>query len=123
MSNILLVEADKLLGDITSEALRRGGHQVYVAQSADQALQTLDDQSVDLIILDLQLPLHNGVEFLYDIRSYGDWQHKPVIIHSAIDRELFVTSPALHDLGVVTYLQKPYTSLAEICRAVEDLVH
>lgn len=82
MSNfvILLVEPDRQLGDIYCRALSAKGLDVKVCHDATSAIASLDDYRPDLIVTELELPTHNGVELLYELRSYYDWQQLPVIV-------------------------------------------
>lgn len=118
---ILVIEPDGILAKLITQMLVDAGHYVVVATSASQGLQQLDTYNVSLIVLELQLPLHNGVEFLYEIRSYADWQDIPVIVFSSISKEVYVSSDALSRLGVVRYLQKPYASLKHIVQEIETV--
>jgi response regulator RpfG family c-di-GMP phosphodiesterase len=71
----------------------------------------------------LQLAGHNGIEFLYELRSYGDWQHVPVIIHTLVNRRsLELSQELLTALGVIRYLYKPATSLQKLKRVVEEVL-
>jgi len=69
--------------------------------------------------LELQLASHNGIEFLYELRSYNDWQSIPVIIHSLVPATAFTNIAP--ELGVVSYLYKPTTTLKKLCTSVSDL--
>ncbi len=75
--NILIVEPDKILGAATKTAFEAFGCKITWKRSAQTALDSLDDKLPDLIILEIQLGLHNGIEFLYEIRSYPEWQKIP----------------------------------------------
>jgi DNA-binding response OmpR family regulator len=121
--NILLVEPDRILAKTVSQALQQASHQVRVAATAQGAVFAADAAIPDLIILEIQLVSHSGIEFLYELRSYGEWQSIPVIIHSHVPPAEFSDSWALlHDeLGVQAYHYKPRTSLRKLLSAVHDL--
>jgi DNA-binding response OmpR family regulator len=76
----------------------------------------------DLVILELQLVEHSGIEFLYEFRSYTDWQQVPVIIQSQVPPAEFADSwQLLHDeLGVRGYLYKPRTSLTQLLASINE---
>jgi len=118
--NILLIEPDAQLGDIYSSALQRAGHKVDWRRDAQDAIASADDTRPDVVILELQLARHNGVEFLYEFRSYSDWQDIPVILQtSALD--LPAGADLLERLGVRAVHYKPQTTLAELVTSVERL--
>lgn len=123
MAKILLVEPDAKLAKIYQRFLEMVGHDVYWQATAQTALNSLDKHRVDLIILELQLKAHNGIEFLYELRSYKDWQTTPVLIHSQVPPVLKAISPMLwDDLGIVDYLYKPATKLVTLQRNVASIL-
>lgn len=120
MAQVLLIEPDHLLGEIYQAALRHGGHRVAWCIAAQAAIATADKQKPDVIIMELQLPTHNGVEFLYELRSYSDLQPIPVIVLSHVPPVLRAISPVLWEqLGIVAYHYKPLTKLADLTRSVD----
>lgn len=118
---ILLVEPDRILGAIMKSALEVYDYSVDWKRTAQTALDSLDDSIPDLIILELQLGLHNGIEYLYEIASYPEWQDIPVIIHTINARaqdETFAES--FEQLKVKAVLYKPKTSTAKLLQLVNQ---
>lgn len=119
---ILLVEPDRILGRNYRQALKQANHDVQLANGAQAALLALDEKIPDLIILELQMPSHNGVEFLYEIRSYPEWQGIPVVILSLAPKETVIADTGLFNrLGVRDYLYKPQTKLVQLVRLVSRM--
>lgn len=117
--HILLVEPDTLQARTLTAALERDGHSVVHALSAQSAVHGADEQAPDVVVLELQLPQHNGVEFLYEFRSYPEWLHIPVVLHTFVPARELAHAATLHaELGVVRTLYKPATNLAQLCAAV-----
>lgn len=115
MASILLLEPDRRLAQTYKAALQKAGHTVRWQTDAQKALGVLDDQMPELIIMDFHLADHNGVEFLYEIRSYPDCDHIPVLLHTMVEPD----HPGLgHDywpqLGIRDYLYKPQSTLAQL---------
>lgn len=120
--NVLLIEPDRILGQAAEIKLKAAGYMVYRCQSAQGALDALDDSPPDVIILELQLSIHNGIEFLYEMRSYTEWQSIPVIVHtinSHVTDEQF--KKPLTQLGVELILYKPQTNSEKLVQAVGRL--
>jgi DNA-binding response OmpR family regulator len=84
MARILLLEPDQVLAEAYRQALQQQGHSVVLSTSAQTAVLVADDHRPDLVILELQLVEHSGIEFLYEFRSYADWQDIAVIIQSQV---------------------------------------
>lgn len=113
---ILLIEPDVVLAKTYKRALEAAGHEVMTAGTAQGAVQAADAKTPQLVILELQLVSHSGVEFLYEFRSYNDWQNIPVVVLSMVPPAEFIDSwPLLkQELGAVAYYYKPHTSLAKL---------
>jgi DNA-binding response OmpR family regulator len=120
MARILLIEPDRVLAESYVQALLYAGHEVQAAGSAQAAIMSADAILPDLVILELQLVEHSGIEFLYEFRSYPDWQDVPVLIQTNVPKVEFQDSWELlqEELGVKNYLYKPKTSLSELITAV-----
>lgn len=117
--HILLIEPDILQARAYRTAISRDGHTVAHAATAQQAVGLADERVPDVVVLELQLPSHNGIEFLYEFRSYSEWMNIPVIIHTFVPtRELNGAATLKRQLGVQHILYKPATTLATLCSAV-----
>jgi DNA-binding response OmpR family regulator len=124
MANILLIEPDRLLAETYKRSLEKVGHEITTCAGAQSGVISADKLAPDLVILELQLVEHSGIEFLYEFRSYSDWQAIPVLVHTMVPKREFNTSwHLLHDeLGVRGYLYKPDTDLGTLLDAVSDLI-
>lgn len=122
MAVILLMEPDKLLAQSYSVVLQQAGHQVFWQSNAQTALATLEEQPVGLIILELRLANHNGVEFLHEVRSYPEWDGIPILLHTMVPRSSRgLGKPYWSQLGIVGYLYKPQTNLKQLAAAVANI--
>ena len=123
MAEVLLLEPDTILADTYMKALAYFGHHTRRTVSAQDAVFKVDELRPDIIIVELQLVAHSGIEFLYELRSYAEWQDIPVIIHSCVPPNEFSDSHKLlrDRLGVQHYLYKPQTSLQTLVRAVREI--
>ncbi len=121
MAHILLIEPDMLLANSIRQYLKSLGHSLQWRSSAQSAINGADETLPDIVILELQLPGHSGIEFLYEFKSYPEWQAVPVIILSTLDEsEIACSSILLGPLDVVSYHHKHYTSLQQIADAVDQ---
>jgi CheY-like chemotaxis protein len=122
MQHVLLLEPNTLLATTYQAALEHAGLTVAVAAGAQAGIHAADQQRPDVIVLELQLPRHNGIEFLHELRSYPEWQHIPVVVHTSLPPTATeATKAVLHDsLGVTTVLYKHATPLADLIGAVRS---
>lgn len=119
---ILLIEPDTILANNYTDAIQQDGHSVNWQANAQAAIHQADIDRPDIIILELQLPSHNGVEFLYEFRSYPEWQDIPVIVLSLVPEESFVGGAKLFEqLGVKRFLYKPQTKLRQLLKTVKQI--
>jgi len=118
---ILLLEPDVILSNIYTEVLQQAGYDVCPTFDAQKAINTADECSPDLVILELQLPVHNGIEFIYEYRSYTEWEKTPVIVQSFVSPNEFKSTPYIwHELGIVKYFYKPHTSLQQLLAGAQE---
>ena len=120
MSHILLIEPNTLLAKTYTEALQHAGHTVDHVVAAQSAIQAADKHPPDIVILELQLPGHSGVEFLHEFRSYVDWASIPVVVNTTLPPSRIATAKESleRDLGVTEMLYKPRISLQDLVRIV-----
>lgn len=122
--NVLIVDDDRvsrmLLGHIVA---REFGAAVTEALNGADALELLKRQPFDFLLLDLMMPVMDGLQTLEAIRTPGALQRMPVIILSAVKEEAKVRR--ILQLGVSDYLAKPLhpkSILQRLRRIVPELV-
>lgn len=119
MSNILIIEPDVVLARLYQSALQAKGHDVTRAANAQEALFAIEKSRPDSIVLEIDMPNHNGLEFLYEFSSYSDWAGINIVILSTLRPSLFERMKvSWRQLGVSEYLYKPETSLATLQQVV-----
>lgn len=82
MKTVYIIQADKPLSKNINTFLSNKGFNCRLFYSAESALSALEGELPSLIVLDIDLPTHSGVEFLYELQSHSDWQKLPIIIIS-----------------------------------------
>ncbi len=112
-AEILLVEDDRSLQDVLTEHLS-GKYRVQLASSAKEALQSMESNSFDLIVLDLHLPDGSGIDLMQ--HSLSDVSDPPFIaMTSHPDVDVAVNAMKV---GAVDYIVKPF-ELGDFDRVVE----
>lgn len=119
---ILLVEPDRILARMYTKALKSDNHTVTLVQDAQTAIRVSDQRSPDIVVLANDIPRHNGIEFLYEFKSYAEWRAVPVILLVGPLSKDMIESEVLRDqLAVRAILVKTHTSLQELRRVVASL--
>lgn len=114
MKRVLFVEDEPRLRLLCHLEFEPEGYQVLDAGTALEAMEQLEREGADVVVLDLRLPDRSGLELLQDILRR--WRHLPVIIYTAYDayREDFLC------WGAEAYLIKS-GDLTELKRMVAQL--
>ncbi|HEX5455920.1 MAG TPA: response regulator [Candidatus Saccharimonadales bacterium] len=119
--DILIIEPSRPLADILETSFSRKGYSAAAVHNAQDGITAADKHMPKLIILELVMPNHNGMEFIQEFRSYPEWLEVPVIIYSHIaPSELDLSEGKLRGLGIIAHFYKPQSSLEELYRAVES---
>jgi CheY-like chemotaxis protein len=77
---ILVIDDDRTVTETFATALHREGFNVRTAMSAENGLREANSSHTDAIILDLRMPLINGLGFLYRLRTSDEHRNTPVAI-------------------------------------------
>lgn len=121
--DILLLEPDMVLADTYMEAMSQAGFRAVWQTSAQDAVAAIDSREPSCIVMELQLPGNNGLEFLHELRSYVEWRDIPVILLTFVpELELGLSPRHKKELGVSRYCYKPRTSVEQLVRYISQLV-
>src|SRR5574337_1924576 len=101
---ILVVEDEASIAEVVSLYLKRAGYQVQIASDGKQALNLLEKQIPDFVILDLMLPEIDGLSLTRWLR---DRSNVPIIMLTARREE--VDRIAGLEIGADDYIVKPFS--------------
>lgn len=104
-SCILVVDDNESVRDILSMLLEARGHRVVIARNGQEALDMMRRESVDLVLLDIMMPVMDGYDVLRWMRVDPELSSKPVVVLTAIhDTESIIKCI---EMGADDYLFKP----------------
>lgn len=83
MTKILLVEDNEMNSDMLSRRLQRKGYEVEVAEDGQQGVDMTISLKPDLVLMDLSLPVLDGLEATRKIKSTSSTENIPVIALTA----------------------------------------
>jgi DNA-binding NtrC family response regulator len=69
--DILIIDDERLIRESLFEILRIEGYHVHMASSAEEALDLLKDQKIDIILTDLKLPKMSGLDLLREVKAFS----------------------------------------------------
>ena len=101
---ILVVEDDQIIREGISEYLSEFGYDIVQAKDGQEALKNFESYEINLVILDIQIPLLNGLEVLKEIRKKSEL---PVLMLTAFNDEEYKIN-AFSSLAD-GYMEKPFS--------------
>jgi len=114
---VLVVDDSKLMHKMYEVMLRQ--YALVYALDGRQALDRLNEYpDIDLVLLDVNMPNMNGLEFLAELRANPAWADLPVIIISTVGRDEDAARGI--EAGAAAYIKKPFHS-EEILALIANL--
>ena len=117
-----MAEDDEVSGLVAAKLLQIAGAKAWVVGDGEQALKALSLERFDLVLMDVQMPVLDGVEATKSLRAGHAGAHAkdlPVIAMTAYamagDKETFLAA------GMNSYVAKPAT-INELVRAVQEVL-
>ena len=103
MFHILIVDDDKNISFVMKEILETNGYTAFTAKDADEALNILETEHIDLAVVDIMMPKTNGYELTREIRDFN--QEFPILMVSA--KQLPEDRKRGFLAGIDDYMSKP----------------
>jgi len=114
--NVLIVDDSPILRTAIKKVVRLAGieeERIHEAGNGQEALDILETVWIDLVLLDLNMPVMDGEEFATELRKRPDLEGVSVVVVSTESNEERLQR--MRDLGVMETLRKPFEP--------EDLCH
>ncbi|MFK7925550.1 MAG: response regulator [Bacteroidia bacterium] len=105
LKKILIVDDEADLRDLLSYNLEKSGYDVIEGANGREAIELINSEQPDLILMDLMMPEMNGIDACKHIRS-AQLDSQPIIIFFTARSE-YIAKQATQDAGANAYLLKP----------------
>ena len=116
---ILYVEDNQANLFLVQRVARMGGHEVITYSTGESALANFDSDKPNLILMDIQMPVMDGIEATRRLRADPRFQFVPIIALTALampgDRERCIQA------GASEYISKP-VSLKQLVQMIDHLI-
>lgn len=113
---ILIVDDEKEIRELIEIYLKNEGYQILMAANGQEALEILQDEDIDLIVLDIMMPKMDGIQACMKVRED---KNMPIIMLSAksqdMDKILGLST------GADDYVTKPFNPLELVARVKSQL--
>ncbi len=116
--NVLVVDDDEAIVDMIRMGLESDGMTVHAAGDGEQAIEVLDREGIDVVVLDIMMPKVDGWMALMEIRGNPATADVPIIVLTAKNQDL--AKILAFKQGVQQYVTKPFNVL-ELSARVEGL--
>lgn len=116
MKKILVVDDEKPISDIVKFNLEKEGFEVITAYDGEEALEKVEENQPDLLVLDLMLPKKDGLEVCREVRKSYEM---PIIMVTAKDQEIDKVLGL--ELGADDYVTKPFSNRELVARVKANL--
>lgn len=119
---VLIVDDDDMMLQMAEYILEKDTDvRILKANSGMKCIGTLQQEIVDLVLLDIQMPGMDGLKTMELIRKREDWKNIPVIFLTATSDKGTVIKAS--QLGVAGYIKKPFLPLDLVQRVETALLY
>lgn len=119
MAKILIVEDEKITSLSFCKSLNQFGYETAEAQNGKEAVEKVQTEPFDLIIMDLMMPVMDGFEAIRQIRETKSLTFIPIIVISALESPEDIKKAL--ELGADEYVTKPVDEVALRARVMAAL--
>ena len=116
MKKILVVDDEKPISDIIKFNLEKEGYEVVTAFDGEEAIEKVEAENPDLIVLDVMLPKKDGLEVVREVRKTHSM---PIIMVTAKETEIDKVLGL--ELGADDYVTKPFSNRELVARVKANL--
>ncbi len=109
--NVLVVDDEVLIRDVIKEYLLNDGYNVFESKDGLEAIETIKENPIDIVILDIMMPKMDGYKCCEQIKKI---KNIPVIMLSAREEEY--DKLLGFELGIDDYMTKPFSPKELIAR-------
>ena len=128
---LLIVEDEPFLLDVYKFAFECSGYNVLTAKSKAEAIQIIEDQTPDMVLLDIIIPeMENGLIdyntkegyfLLKEIREKFPQKNIPVVVFTNLDEDI-KTQQDFHELNIIDFIIKSNYSPKQLVQHVSKIV-
>jgi len=119
MLKILIIEDEPLLAEMYRDKFIKSGFEVFSSFSAEEGFEIIKKEKPNLVLLDILLPIENGITFLDWVKKDSEVSSIPMLAFSNYDDEEI--KRRAFKLGVKDYLIKTNYTPQEIIEKIKNI--
>jgi CheY-like chemotaxis protein len=119
-ATVLIVEDENMLNEAYQVVLKTAGYNVLTAYDGKEALEILEKHNADIILLDLRMPVLDGVGFLEAYQLKSRKNPPKVVVFSNFDMQKEIDQA--YELGADKYMLKAWATPKELLQLISNLL-
>ncbi|MCP4521654.1 MAG: response regulator [Cytophagales bacterium] len=104
---ILVAEDSSVLLNLMKRILSEANFEIKPVKNGQQVLDSIEKDSFDLVLMDINMPKVNGIECSKKIRAHKDEQKKQIPIIAVTGNAMNMTEDEFSEVGINDFLPKP----------------
>ena len=104
---ILIAEDSSVILSLTRKILEQQKYRIVLAKNGGEVIKQLESQQVDGVLMDINIPVRNGIECTRDIRSHADPRINQLPVIAITGNANNYSMEQFREAGVTDYLPKP----------------
>jgi two-component system, cell cycle response regulator DivK len=104
---VLIAEDSSVIQKLTKKILENQNYKIYPAKNGSQVLEMLSGENFDIILMDINMPVMNGIQCAEKIRALSDKKKSLIPIIAITGNAMNLTMEDFNRVGINDYLQKP----------------
>lgn len=114
---VLVVDDKKIIGDLFDFTLGYGGHDITCVNTAEEAIDAVNNEEFDIAFLDIVMPEKDGVSLLEDIKTIRPNLAVVMMSGYSVDEK----RKRANELGAVTCMKKPF-EMDDVRKVVKEAI-
>lgn len=120
MAKILVVEDDKFLANAYRIKFSKAGYEIKIASDGQDAIDSLETFTPDVILLDLIMPVKDGFAVLEELKKNDKWKNIPVLVASNLGQKEDIDKSMA--LGAADYIVKSQMPINDILVKINNVL-
>jgi two-component system cell cycle response regulator DivK len=115
---ILIAEDSSVILSLTRKILEQQKYRIVLAKNGGEVIRQLESQNVDGVLMDINIPVRNGIDCTRDIRAHADPRINQLPVIAITGNANNYSMEQFREAGVTDYLPKPldFDALVRVVR-------
>lgn len=121
VKKILIVDDNEFFAKVIKSELITHGYEVFIAYNGQEAVDFIKANTVDLILLDIIMPIKDGFETIQELKNNPNTKNIHIVVFSNLGQDEDIQKAM--NMGAQSYIVKKDFSLREVIENIEKNIH